>query len=340
MCKGENTVSGEVNLLRVLFLTLLLTVLPSRSHASVPVDGGLGFQPAATRLMERHDWFHTYSLIWITLITLFVLGLLAYVIYKFSRPANPEPDRFSHNVTLEILWTIIPVFILVAIAVPSLGILYYQDRTPVLSDIVAKAETLREDSDEGALRRLMRNHNPVAAAKGWINVKVQGNQWNWTYIYPDELDDAGYPLEFVSNGLHRGTANDDPVTKDRPRYLAADYPMVIPVNRYIRYYTAASDVIHSWTVPAFGIKMDAVPGKSNQGWFLVNQTGVFYGQCSELCGKDHAFMPIEVRVVSQPRYDTWLQRMKDGDYDGARSLVADLDSPDNEPAYARLIDEG
>ena len=333
-------ITGEVILLRFLILILLLTPIAIRSNASVPVDGGLGLQPAATRLMERHDWFHTYSLVWITLITLFVLGLLVYVIYKFNKTSNPEPSRFSHNVTLEIVWTIVPVFILVAIAIPSFGILYYQDRTPVLSDIVAKAETLRKNSDEGKLRQLMRNHNPVAAAKGWINVKVQGNQWNWTYIYPDELDESGYPLEFVSNGLHRGQDSDARPTKDRPRYLAADYPMVIPVNRYIRYYTAATDVIHSWAVPAFGIKMDAVPGKSNQGWFLVNQTGVFYGQCSELCGKDHAFMPIEVRVVSQRRYDSWLNRMKNGDYDGARSVVADLDSDENEPAFARLIDEG
>lgn len=328
------------SLFRALYLTLLTLALAGGSNASVPVDGGIGLQPSATRLMERHDWFHNYSLVWITLISLFVLGLLVYVIYKFNRKANPNPSKFSHNLGLEVIWTIVPVFILIFIAVPSFGILYYQDRTPVLDNVVAEAKVLREDGNEGKLRRYLRNHNPEAAAKGWINVKVQGNQWNWTYIYPDELDEAGYPLEFVSNGLHRGLETDEPSTDNRPRYLSADYPMVIPVNRYIRYYTAASDVIHSWTVPAFGIKMDAVPGKSNQGWFLVKRTGIFYGQCSELCGKDHSFMPIEVRVVSQGRYDLWLKRMKNGDFDGARSLVADIASDEKKPAYARLNDEG
>ena len=130
-----------------------------------------------------------------------------------------------------------------------------------------------------------KNNFPDAAAQGFVNVKAQGNQWNWTYSYPDIVDADGFPLEFVSNGIHKGTSADPTDTDLRPRNLAVDYPMVIPAGRYVRYYTAAADVIHSWTVPAFGVKTDAVPGRLNEGWFLVDEPGVYYGQCSELCGR-------------------------------------------------------
>lgn len=294
------------------------------AYAAKPEEGALGTQPAATRIMERVDWFHNYLLVIITVITIFVLALLLWVIVRYNAKANPTPRKFSHNTTVEIVWTVVPVLILVAIAGPSFSNLYYQDRAPDLEEIVAVSGELRAGGDEAALAKLLKEHSPEAAAQGWINVKAQGNQWNWTYSYPDELDESGYALEFVSNPIHVGLSTDPAPTPDQPRNLAVDYPMVVPANRYIRYYTAASDVIHAFAMPSFGIKTDAVPGRLNEGWFLVKEPGVYYGQCSELCGVNHAYMPIEIRVVPQSQYDQWVELMKAGDFDGGRALVAEI----------------
>ena len=288
------------------FLVTLLSFfsIGAFAHAAEPVEGALHFQPAATRIMERLHGFHMYLLVIITLITIFVLALLIWVCVRYSKRSNPVPRKFSHNTLVEIVWTVVPVLILVAIAGPSFSNLFYQENEP---DLEAIAQSGGGNP----------NLYPEAAAEGWITVKAQGNQWNWTYSYPDEVDDGGYPIEFVSNPLQRGLSSDDLDFSKGPRNLAVDYPMVIPVNRYVRYQTAASDVIHSWTVPAFGVKTDAVPGRLNEGWFLVEEEGVYYGQCSELCGKDHAYMPIEVRVVSAEAYEAWATAMKEGDFDGA-----------------------
>lgn len=304
------------------------------ASAASPTEGALGFQPAATRIMERVVGFHNYTLVWITLITLVVLALLVFVIMRYNRKANEEARQFSHNTTVEVIWTVVPVLILVAIAGPSFSNLYYQDRAPDLEKIVADANLFEANGDDAKLERLMLNHNPEAAAKGWINVKAQGNQWNWTYSYPDALDDGGYPVEFVSNPLHRGFDTDPTDYAVSPKNLAVDYPMVIPAQRYVRYYTAASDVIHSWTVPSFGVKTDAIPGRLNEGWFLVKEPGVYYGQCSELCGKDHAFMPIEVRVVPEAQYERWIEVMKTGDPDAARLVVAEIEPMPRETRLA------
>ena len=289
------------------FLVALLSILPfsAAAFAAVPEEGGINLQAAATRIMERLHWFHNYLLVIITLITLFVLALIIWVCVKYNKRANPVARKFSHNTPIEIVWTVVPVLILVAIAGPSFSNLFYQENQPDL-EVIATAE-----GDNP-------NIYPDAAAQGWITVKAQGNQWNWTYSFPDELDDGGYPVEFVSNPLQRGLSSDqDSVEARGPRNLSTDYPLVLPVNRYIRYQTAASDVIHSWTVPAFGVKTDAVPGRLNEGWFLVEEEGTYYGQCSELCGKDHAYMPIEVRVVDQATYDSWISTLRSGDFDGA-----------------------
>lgn len=289
------------------FVIALLSILPfgALASAGVPEQGGINFQDAATRIMERLHGFHAYLLIIITVITLFVLALIVWVCIKYNKRANPVARKFSHNTPIEIIWTVVPVLILVAIAGPSFSNLFYQENEPDLELIAAF-----EGDDP--------NLYPEAAAEGWITVKAQGNQWNWTYSFPDELDGGGYPVEFVSNPLQRGLSSDADTEEARgPRNLSTDYPLVLPVNRYVRYQTAASDVIHSWTVPAFGVKTDAVPGRLNEGWFLVEREGTFYGQCSELCGKDHAFMPIEVRVVSQDVYDTWMETLKAGDFEGA-----------------------
>lgn len=292
------------------------------AQTGIPTDGALGLQPAATRIMERLHFFHNFLLAIITLITLFVLGLLLFVMIRYRRSSNPEPRRFSHNTTVEIVWTVVPVFILVAIAIPSFPNLYYKD---VLPDLERIAQGPAGNDP---------NVFPEAAAEGWITVKAQGNQWNWTYQYPDLLDDAGFPVEFVSNPVHVGLSTDGAVSADSPRLLATDYPMVIPAMRYIRYQTTASDVIHSWTVPAFGIKTDAIPGKLNEGWFLVEEPGVYYGQCSEMCGINHAFMPIEVRVVPQAQYDRWAELILAGEFDAAFEAVREISIAGAETRYA------
>lgn len=305
-----------MRLLTALTATLLTAGV---AHAAIPVDGNLGLQPAATPIMERLHWFHTYLLVIISAITLFVTALLVWVMVRYRNSANPEARRFSHNSVVEIVWTVVPVLILVAIAGPSFSNLYYQDRAPDLASI-AKSGAV-DDPDVF----------PEAAKKGWLTIKAQGNQWNWTYFYTDYVDEAGYPLEFVSNPVHKGRSDDREAYEaatgrsdfdSLPVNLAVDYPMVVPVNRYIRYQTIAADVIHSWTVPAFGVKTDAVPGKLNEGWFLVREPGVYYGQCSELCGVNHAFMPIEVRAVSDADFERWVDLMRDGSFDEAAILAA------------------
>ena len=275
-----------------------------------PTPGALGFQPAATRIMERVNDFHNYLLWFIVPISIFVLALLIWVCVRYNKRANPEPRKFSHNTTIEIIWTAVPVIILVLIAGPSFSNLFYQENEPDLAAIAQSG-----DLDDP-------NIYVDAAKEGWITVKAEGmGNWAWTYYYMDELDADGYPIQYVSNGIHFGLPSDPEPTPEKPLYLATDYPMVIPVNRYIRYQTTSDRVIHSWTVPAFGVKTDAVPGRLNEGWFLVEEPGVYYGQCSELCGKNHAFMPIEVRVVPQEQYDSWLEVMRTGDIDAATQLV-------------------
>lgn len=317
------------------FLALFAAMMTGGlAHAARPVEGGLGFQPAATRIMERVDGFHWFVLVIITVITVFVLALLLFIILRYNSKANPVARKFSHNTVIEIIWTVVPVLILVAIAGPSFTNLYYQDRAPDLEQIVATSGELRDAGDEASLAKLMLNHNPEAAAKGWVNIKAQGNQWNWTYSYPDELDDAGFAVEFTSNPIHKGLSTDPAVTDEQPKYLAVDYPLVVPANRYIRYYTAASDVIHSFAMPAFGIKTDAVPGRLNEGWFLVPEPGVYYGQCSELCGVNHAFMPIEIRVVPEDQYARWVEVAKTGDVDAAAAIVAEIEPMSRETRLA------
>lgn len=277
-----------------------------------PTPGALGFQEPVTTLASDAFWFHDTVLLWMCiLITLFVAGLLVYVMLRFNAKANPVPSKTTHNVGIEVAWTLFPVMILVGLAVISFPLLYKFDRVPDLQAIAA-----------GEITETVENQ--VAAGEGWINVKAQGNQWNWTYSYPDELDGEGYPLEFTSSPLHVGLSTDPKVGE---RLLSVDLPMVVPAGRYVRYYTAASDVIHSFAMPSFGIKTDAIPGRLNEGWFKVDAAGVYYGQCSELCGKNHAYMPIEIRVVPQEQYDDWLTTMKGGDFEAAALRVATIDTP-------------
>ncbi len=311
--------------MRYLLFLISGLLAPLGAMASEPTPGAIGFQAPATRIMERVIGFHDFVLIIITVITLVVTGLLVWVMVRYNKRVHPEPRKFSHNTVVEVVWTAVPVLILVAIAGPSFSNLFYQENQPDLEQIAESG-----DLDDP-------NLFVEAAQKGWVTIKAQGNQWNWTYIYPDEIDASGYALEFVSNPLHRDLSTDAEVSASQPRLLAVDYPLVIPANRYVRYQTAASDVIHSWTVPSFGVKTDAIPGRLNEGWFLVEQTGVYYGQCSELCGRNHAFMPIEVRVVTEDQYAAWLALMKTGDFDAATQLVS-TSSPMDEAARLAMAD--
>jgi len=228
----------------------------------------MGFQESAAPTMDDIVWFHNFVLYIIIGITIFVLALLLTVILKFNARANPAPSRTTHNTLLEVLWTVIPVMILVVIAVPSFRILFVQLNIP--------------PSD--------------------LTIKATGNQWNWTYTYPDEK------IEFTSIMLtddEREKLNPAP-----PSLLGVDNEVVVPVNKTVRVLVTGADVIHSFAVPSFGIKIDAIPGRINETWFKATREGLYYGQCSELCGKDHAFMPIAVRVVSEDAFNTWVNEAK------------------------------
>ncbi len=218
-------------------------------------------QESATPVMDKITSFHTL-LVWIiTIITLFVLALLIMVVVKFNAKANPVPSKTTHNTLIEVAWTLIPVLILVAIAVPSFRLLFQQLDIP----------------------------------KADLTVKVTGKQWYWSYAYPDNGK-----FEF-----------DSLMAQDKkPRLLGVDNEMVVPVNKVIRIQTTGADVIHAFAVPSFGIKIDSIPGRLNETWFKATKTGWFYGQCSELCGKDHAFMPIAVRVVSDQEFAAWVETAK------------------------------
>jgi cytochrome c oxidase subunit 2 len=224
-------------------------------------------QEAATPVMENITWFHDALLVVITLITLFVLGLLVAVMVKFNARANPVPSRTTHNTLIEVAWTLIPVLILVGIAIPSFRLLFLELDVP----------------------------------KADLTIKAVGKQWYWSYAYPDNG-------KFEFDSL---LACDETRQKcEPPRLLSVDNEMVVPVNKIVRVQTTGADVIHSFAVPAFGIKIDAVPGRLNETWFKATKTGMFYGQCSELCGKDHAYMPIAVRVVNDQEFAQWVEATK------------------------------
>lgn len=240
-----------------------------------PIDGKMGFQPAGTELARDLQWLDGMVLIIITAITILVTLLLIYTILRFNRRANPTPAKFTHNSPLEVAWTLIPIVILVLIGAFSLPVLFKQQEIP--------------DGD--------------------INIKVTGNQWYWSYEYTD--NDFGFDSFLIGEGK---VLNDEVVAEleaagySRDEFLlATDTAVVVPVNKVVVMTVTGSDVIHSWAIPAFGVKQDGVPGRLAQLWFMAEKEGIYFGQCSELCGKDHAYMPITVKVVSQEAYDEWLK---------------------------------
>lgn len=230
-----------------------------------PTNWQLGFQQAATPVMENIIWFHDFLLWLITAIALFVLALLVIVIVRFNAKANPTPSRTTHNTPIEVIWTLLPVIILVAIAVPSFKLLFLELTIPPAD----------------------------------VTVKATGKQWYWSYSYPDAK------FEYDSLML-----KDNERKADQPRLLAVDNALVVPVNKVVHVQVIGSDVIHAFAVPSFGIKIDAIPGRLNETWFKAEREGIYYGQCSELCGRDHAFMPIEVQVLSEKDYAAWLEAAK------------------------------
>lgn len=343
--------------------------------------GGIAMQPANSATAEQVHFFHNWILMpVITIISLFVLALLLWVVFRYNKKANPNPRKFSHNTLVEVLWTGIPILILLGIALPSFELLYEEDIIPDGKQVVVEADGQTADfvfANDFAERRMLtrREHvqvmlesggetrelqrradyeleglgdseivvamkTPPAAGQNVIirggrsidrrgdvvlapsvTIKADGRQWNWVYNYPDFGD-----FSFVSNMLP-----EDQTTPELYR-LEVDNRVVVPVGETIRVLTTAGDVIHSWAMPVFAIKIDAVPGRINETWFKADREGVYYGQCSEICGIKHSFMPIAVEVVSRPAFETWV--------DGQRALAGMEPMFDNDTRIAQASDAG
>ena len=264
----------------------------------------IGLQPSNSPSMVGIHSLHNYLLLpIITVVVLVVLGLLLYVMAKFNAKANPVPSRTTHNTMIEVVWTVVPILILVVIAVPSFRLLYLQRDIPAAD----------------------------------MTIKIIGNPgWNWTYEYPDLglNDDGSAKVSFTASLDDK--ARDIKTAEDAniPYLLKTDNPVVVPVNKTVKLIVTSDPdgIIHAWTIPQFGMKIDAIPGRLNQDWFHAEREGVFYGQCSELCGKDHAFMPIEVHVVSQADYDTWAKTAQTAGLEAAYKYLASAEAADGQLA--------
>jgi cytochrome c oxidase subunit 2 len=241
-------------------------LLGGAALAAEPKPWEMTLQPAASETMHRIVAFHNLLLWVITAISVFVLGLLIYVMIRFNEKANPTPSTTTHNTLVEVLWTVIPIVILVGIAVPSFKLLYYTDRT-------ANAE---------------------------MTLKIIGHQWYWSYEYPDHGD-----VKFDSNMIP-----EKELKAGQRRLLEVDNRVVLPVKTNIRLQMTSADVIHAWRIPAFGVMKDAVPGRLLETWVNIDREGVYYGQCSELCGVSHAYMPIAVEAVSKEKFAAWIEQQK------------------------------
>ncbi|WP_018689388.1 cytochrome c oxidase subunit II [Ahrensia kielensis] len=266
---------------------------PVAAYADQPTPWQYRFQEPATDIMREIIWFEEYTLWFIIPITLLVLALLIYVIVKFSAKANPIPSRTSHHTMIEVVWTVAPVIILLFLAVPSFQLLERQFTPP------SEAE---------------------------LTIKATGYQWYWGYEYQigeTEEDAISFDALLLPEDGRPAGKEDLSVY---PRLLAVDNEVVVPVNTTVRILVTAGDVLHNWAMPSFGIKMDAVPGRLNETWFNVEKEGLYYGQCSELCGKDHAFMPIAVRAVSKADYEAWAGTAKASLDEANKNLMASLEA--------------
>ncbi|WP_321342572.1 cytochrome c oxidase subunit II [Breoghania sp.] len=262
--------------------------------AAEPEPWAVNLQPASTEVMQDIHAFSNFTLWIIVPIVILVMVLLLVVMLRFNARANPTPSKTSHNTLIEVLWTVVPILILVMISVPSLRLLYKELTVPTAD----------------------------------LTVKATGYQWAWGYEYTDDayegiafdafmLGEEGR-AERIAAGASEASV---------PRLLATDYDVVVPVGKVVRVQVTSTDVIHSFALPAFGVKVDAIPGRLNETWFKADKTGAFYGQCSELCGKDHAFMPIVIRVVTEEQFAAWADAAKD-DVDEANALLASLVAAD------------
>ena len=246
-----------------LFAWAASALAQEREAVGVAEDWQWGFQTPSSPIMERVASFYDLWLLpMMIVISVIVLGLMVYILWRFNRRANPEPSGNTHNVALEMVWTLVPVAILVAISIPSLRLLYYEERIPETE----------------------------------MTLKVTGHQWYWSYEYPDHGGIAFDALMVDDTDLQAG----------QPRLLATDGQVYLPVDTKIRVQVTSGDVIHAWALPAAGVKMDAVPGRLNELWVELTRPGVYYGQCSELCGQLHGFMPIEVVAVERGEFDAWV----------------------------------
>ncbi|HCL64400.1 MAG TPA: cytochrome c oxidase subunit II [Rhizobium sp.] len=266
----------------------------SGSFADQPTPWQMDLQPAATPIMEQIRWFENYTLWFIVPITVFVLLLLIVVMVRFRSGANPVPSKTSHNTMIEIVWTLGPVLILLFFAIPSFNLLTAQLTQP---------------------------ENPD------VTVKATATQWQWNYEYQGDKE-VSFDSYMLKEDERAAIGKVD--TTLYPRLLAVDNEMVVPVGKSVRLLVTAAptDVIHAFAMPAFGIKIDAVPGRLNETWFKADREGLFYGQCSELCGKDHGFMPIAIRVVAQDKYAAWLEAATSSVEDANKALMAAVDGAD------------
>jgi cytochrome c oxidase subunit 2 len=281
---------GVVSLLAWFGLIASASLVPAMAQPviGVPHDWQMGFPQSYTPVMDKVEWLHDLLLVIITLISVFVLALLLYVMWRFHASRHPVPSTVTHNTVLEILWTIVPILILVVIAVPSFRLLYYGDK----------------------------------AQDAAMTVKVTGHQWYWSYEYPDQGN-----LSIDSRILSE--ADRAKLKPTEPRMLAVDQEMVIPSNTVIRIIGTAADSMHGWTVWGFGIKKTVIPGRLNEGWIEVPKEGIYFGQCSQICGQDHSYMPIAVRVVSKADFDAWVAQKKKAAGLLPESGLASADRPAN-----------
>lgn len=251
-------------------LAVLSALMGSAAAGSAQAGEGspqpwqMGFQPANSPVMERIVELNDFITAVMFAVVLLVMGLLLYVIVRFNSKRNPVPQKFSHNQVLEVAWTVAPVAILIAIAIPSFKLLYFMDRA--------------QDAD--------------------MTLKVTGHQWYWSYEYPDQAGIAFDSFMKYPDALEEG----------EPRLLAVDNEVVLPVGKTVRILLTSTDVIHSWAVPSLGIKTDSLPGRLNETWVRIEEPGTYYGQCSELCGVNHGFMPVAVRAVPEAEFDAWVEQ--------------------------------
>lgn len=247
-------------------VTALLGEAAAQGVVGMPREWEINFQPPYSPVMERvHDFNYLIHII-IALIVILVFGLLTYIVYRYNARRNPVPSKTAHNTVLEVFWTVMPVLALLVIVIPSLKLLYFEDRA--------------ETPD--------------------MTLKVTGHQWYWTYTYPDHGEFSFDSIPVPAEDLQPG----------QPRLLAVDNPVVVPVGASVQVLISSDDVIHNWAVPSLALKKDATPGRVNETWFRANAEGTFYGMCSELCGVNHYFMPIEVRAVSKEAFAAWVEEAK------------------------------